>query len=62
MGQQPEVSSSLTCNDEIIDEEVLYVFTLSYALAEPTDLDEPQNHAEALCSRHAPRWLEAEAS
>ena len=62
MGQPPQVSSSLTYNDEEIDEEVLYAFTLSYALAEPTDLDEPQNHAEALRSRHAPRWLEAEAS
>ena len=53
MGQQPEVSSSLTCNDENIDEEVLYAFTLSYALAEPTDLDEPENHAEAKASEHS---------
>ena len=62
MGQPPQVSSSLTYNDEGNDEEVLYAFTISYALAEPTDLDEPQNHAESFRSRHAPRWLEAKAS
>ena len=37
-------------------------FTVSYALAEPTDIDEPRTHAEAVKSRHADKWLEAERS
>ena len=53
MGQSPQASSSFMYNDEEIDEEVLYAFTLSYVLAEPTDLDEPENHAEAKASEHS---------
>jgi hypothetical protein len=38
------------------------LFTVSYALAEPMDIDEPSTHAEAVRSRHADEWLKAECS
>jgi hypothetical protein len=57
MSESPEIASSLAADAEDIE---LSQFTLSYALAEPTDIDEPRTHAEAMRSRHAAQWREAE--
>jgi len=46
----------------VLSDNELHAFTVSYALAEPTDVDEPSTHAEAVKSRHADKWLEAERS
>jgi hypothetical protein len=59
--QSVQSSFALDSFDEQIDSEH-HAFTVSYALSEPTDLDEPQTHAQALRSRHAQKWLEAERS
>ena len=60
--EQPVLSSfAFDSLEESVDRE-LHAFTVSYALSEPTDLDEPQTHAQAVRSRHAQKWLEAERS
>jgi hypothetical protein len=56
---QEHVASSF---GSIASDNEVTAFTVSYALAEPTDIDEPQTHAEAIRSRHADKWLEAERS
>ena len=56
---QDQVASSFASGSS---ENEVTAFTVSYALAEPTDIDEPRTHAEATRSRHAEKWLEAERS